>query len=203
MNRSIRKHKPIFRQTLKQKDHKILKKLAIAFAIVLVSGVLYVKFLMPHTLDAKTRMRLESTQHQLIQTKEQLEQTQSKSKAEDDAKLKQIEELNKQIQEKDAQLQAKAASKTAYAAALSQPAKTYPIPEDEAKAFIYSHESGNRPEAINSIGCRGLGQACPGSKLPCGDHDYACQDAWFTNYMVQRYGTWNNARAFWVANHWW
>ena len=79
---------------------------------------------------------------------------------------------------------------------------SYPVPEDEAKAFIYMHESGNNPNAVNSIGCRGLGQACPGSKLPCGA-DYACQDAWFTNYMLARYGSWNNARAFWLNNHWW
>lgn len=74
--------------------------------------------------------------------------------------------------------------------------------EAEAKMFIYMHESGNRPEAVNSTGCRGLGQACPGSKLPCGA-DYACQDAWFTNYMKSRYGTWVNAKAFWLANNWW
>lgn len=74
--------------------------------------------------------------------------------------------------------------------------------EAEAKMFIYMKESGNRPEAVNSTGCRGLGQACPGSKLPCGN-DYACQDAWFTNYMKNRYGTWVNAKAFWLSHSWW
>lgn len=74
--------------------------------------------------------------------------------------------------------------------------------EGDAKLYIYMKESGNNPAAVNSLGCRGLGQACPGSKLPCGN-DYACQDAWFTNYMQGRYGTWENARAFHMANGWW
>lgn len=68
--------------------------------------------------------------------------------------------------------------------------------------FIYMHESGNNPAAVNSSGCRGLGQACPGSKLPCGA-DYACQDAFFTNYMLNRYGSWENAKAFWLSHNWW
>lgn len=72
----------------------------------------------------------------------------------------------------------------------------------DSKAFIYMHESGNNPTAINSLGCRGLGQACPGSKLPCGD-DYDCQDNYFTKYMIDRYGSWENAAAFWRVNNWW
>jgi hypothetical protein len=81
-----------------------------------------------------------------------------------------------------------------------------------AKEFIYCKESSNNPAAVNHIGCRGLGQACPGSKLPCGDNDYQCQDEWFTNYMLERYGSWEAAQAFWLARvpingqdvgHWW
>lgn len=82
------------------------------------------------------------------------------------------------------------------------PVVTAPTSPNEDKAFIYQHESGNRTTAVNSIGCRGLGQACPGSKLPCGD-DYACQDAFFTKYAMDRYGSWANARKFWEANRWW
>lgn len=84
------------------------------------------------------------------------------------------------------------------------PAQVKPVveeaagPEAEAKKFIYFKESGDDPGAVNSTGCRGLGQACPGSKLPCGV-DYACQDAWFTNYMKDRYGTWQVAKAHWLA----
>lgn len=66
------------------------------------------------------------------------------------------------------------------------------------------HESGNNPGAINtSSGACGLGQALPCSKLPCTLSDYACQDRWFTGYMQSRYGTWENAQAFWIGHGWW
>lgn len=74
--------------------------------------------------------------------------------------------------------------------------------DNQYKQYIYMKESGCRTTAVNSIGCRGIGQACPGSKLPCGD-DFACQDAWFSNYAIQRYGSWEKAYAFWLNNHWW
>lgn len=82
--------------------------------------------------------------------------------------------------------------------------KAYSLPENEAKAFIYQKESGNRPDAINrSSGACGLGQALPCSKMGCSLTDYACQDAWFTNYCLRRYGSWENAYKFWLSHHWW
>jgi len=68
--------------------------------------------------------------------------------------------------------------------------------------FIYEHESGCNTGAVNALGCRGIGQACPGSKLPCGA-DYACQNAYFTNYAISTYGSWANAYSFWLAHSWW
>lgn len=68
--------------------------------------------------------------------------------------------------------------------------------------YIYMHESGCNLNSVNAGGCRGIGQACPGSKLPCGA-DYACQNDYFTNYAIQRYGSWEAAYNFWLANHWW
>ena len=85
---------------------------------------------------------------------------------------------------------------------VAAPVAVSPATGGDAKAFIYNHESGNNPAAVNSAGCRGLGQACPGSKLPCGN-DYACQDAYFTSYMQGRYGTWEAAMAFWLSHNWW
>jgi hypothetical protein len=73
---------------------------------------------------------------------------------------------------------------------------------NQYKDYIYMKESGCNPSAVNSIGCRGIGQACPGNKLPCGA-DFDCQDAWFSNYAIQRYGSWEAAYAFWLNNHWW
>ncbi len=87
-----------------------------------------------------------------------------------------------------------------------------PITEQEAKAFIYLKESGNRPHAKNSIGCYGLGQDCNGIvERKCGA-DYSCQDRFFTDYMLRRYGTWQAAKSFWLnrtpingrdVGHWW
>lgn len=87
---------------------------------------------------------------------------------------------------------------------VQKPPERLRVPESSNadKAFIYARESGNNPNAVNSIGCRGLGQACPGSKLPCGN-DYACQDKYFSKYAIDRYGSWSEARKFWEQNHWW
>lgn len=68
------------------------------------------------------------------------------------------------------------------------------------------HESGNNPGAINpTSGACGLGQALPCSKMPCGLTlaDYACQDAFFTQYAISRYGGWAQAQAAWEAQGWW
>lgn len=89
-----------------------------------------------------------------------------------------------------------------------QPTYTYSAPsysdDGSAKMFIYMHESGNNPNSVNrSSGACGLGQALPCSKMGCNLGDYACQDAYFTGYMQSRYGTWENARAFWISHSWW
>ena len=76
----------------------------------------------------------------------------------------------------------------------------------DAKSFIYFKESGNRADAVNaSSGACGIGQALPCSKLKnvCPNMDYACQDQFFTAYMQNRYGTWENAKAFWLSHNWW
>lgn len=75
--------------------------------------------------------------------------------------------------------------------------------DNQYKQFIYQHESGCNTAAVNSIGCKGIGQACPGSKIAHCGNDFACQDKWFSNYAIQRYGSWAAAYNFWVANNWW
>jgi hypothetical protein len=71
----------------------------------------------------------------------------------------------------------------------------------DPKSFIYTCESGNDPAKWNTSGCLGLGQACPASKLlaVCPNTDYACEDQYFTGYMIARYHTWEAAKAFWLA----
>lgn len=84
--------------------------------------------------------------------------------------------------------------------------------EAEAKDFIYQHESGDNPSATNSLGCFGIGQDCNGIVRNLCGTDYSCQDNYFTNYMLRRYGTWQAAKSFWLARvpingrdvgHWW
>lgn len=80
---------------------------------------------------------------------------------------------------------------------------SYPVDSNSAKAFIYSRESGNNPNATNPNGCYGIGQDCNGVvRSQCGA-DYACQDQYFTSYAMRRYGSWENALAFWQSHHWW
>lgn len=100
-------------------------------------------------------------------------------------------------------------AKKPVAAPVSAPAPSQPQPavaggcgDNFYANYIYMHESGCNPASVNSIGCRGIGQACPGSKLPCGA-DYACQNAYFTRYANERYGGWAGAYSFWVSHHWW
>ena len=129
----------------------------------------------------------------------------------------QLARRDAQEQARQAQIQAAQAAEAARVAAIPKPKPkpvtapirkpqpTAPIDTNAAKMFIYMHESGNNPLARNSAGCLGIGQACPGSKLlaVCPTLDYACEDQFFTRYMLGRYKTWENAYAFWVANHWW
>ena len=160
-------------------------------------------------------VQIKSTQSDLIQLNLKYDvlnkdlQKELDSKDHNEEKIKQLEQekqdLQKQQDALQAELQAKADRKASDLAKLQHAASITPTAYasgNQYKDFIYQHESGNNPSSVNSIGCRGLGQACPGTKLPCGA-DYACQDAWFTNYALTRYGSWEAAYNFWVANHWW
>ncbi len=75
--------------------------------------------------------------------------------------------------------------------------------DNEYANYIYMHESGCNTNALNSIGCYGIGQSCPKSKIAHCGSDYACQNEWFTNYAVERYGSWAGAYNFWVSHKWW
>lgn len=79
------------------------------------------------------------------------------------------------------------------------------ISDQDAKMYIYNHESGNNPLAKNSIGCLGIGQSCSPAVLlsACPTLNYACEDAFFTSYAVNRYGGWIQAYSFWLGHSWW
>ena len=109
------------------------------------------------------------------------------------------------LQAIEAQKQAQVVQSTIATPKAPVVAQNTPVDSNSAKMFIYNKESGNNPLARNASGCLGLGQACPGSKLlaVCPSLDYACQDAFFTNYAISRYGSWEGALAFWLSHNWW
>lgn len=72
--------------------------------------------------------------------------------------------------------------------------------------YVFSRESHWNAAAVNSGGCTGLGQACPGSKLaaacPNWQSDPVCQTTFFTKY-ASRYGGWAGAYNAWINKGWW
>lgn len=84
------------------------------------------------------------------------------------------------------------------------------IPRTEWSAvdFIFHRESTWRPDAVNKIGCIGLGQSCPvGSGLakecPDWQTNQVCQIKHFDKYAKNRYGGWHQSVAAWKAQGWW
>lgn len=70
--------------------------------------------------------------------------------------------------------------------------------------WIYEEESGCDPTKVNSMGCIGIGQDCNGVLVTlCPTLTYSCENQYFTNYMISRYGSWQNAYNFHIANGWW
>lgn len=70
--------------------------------------------------------------------------------------------------------------------------------------FIASKESGWNPDATNpTSGACGLIQAYPCSKVPGSGYDPVDNLSWANGYAVDRYGSWEQAYAFWQANWWW
>lgn len=147
---------------------------------------------------------LQTVQNQKAETDSQLQ-----GKTAKEAELKaQIDKLNRDLQTKrETQARLAVAKKAAPAKQPTNraaPLKAVSGCGDNYYAnYIYMHESGCRTDAVNSKGCRGIGQACPGSKLPCSNSDYACQNAFFTKYAMDRYGSWQRAYEVWQSQRWW
>lgn len=157
--------------------------------------------------------RLNDRTKKLIELNNAL-QTVKKQKADTDSQLKQKaqqqQDLENQIKDLNDKLQAKLNGQD-----LAQRVASAVVPKASAASlegcgdnfyanFIYSHESGCKLINPNGSGCDGIGQACPSSKIyaACPNMDYACQNAWFTNY-ANKYGGWAGAYQFWLNNHWW
>lgn len=140
----------------------------------------------------------------------------------DQERLKQLEDENTKYQQETEQLkrdlQAKldaknklaklSATKKVYAATTLQNGSCADwmaqagIASTTATNKLILKESGCRPNAVNpSSGACGIPQAYPCSKLPCplNDSGAVCQLKWMSNYVQQRYGSWENALSFWYA----
>jgi hypothetical protein len=77
----------------------------------------------------------------------------------------------------------------------------------QSMANLIQRESGFNVFAKNrSSGAYGLGQALPASKMAPFGSDYltnpVTQMSWMISYVRARYGTPNQAWAFWTAHHW-
>lgn len=75
-------------------------------------------------------------------------------------------------------------------------------------ADIITKESGWNTTIWNSSGsgAYGLGQALPANKMAAYGSDYMTnpytQLKWMYNYIIGRYGSFENLAVFWAANHW-
>lgn len=70
---------------------------------------------------------------------------------------------------------------------------------NSAKEWIAQRESGGSYSAING---RYIGRYQLDSAYLNGDHSPANQERVAENYVAQRYGSWEAAQAFWMANGW-
>jgi hypothetical protein len=199
------------RHSMKRNHSHVLRKLALAFAIVLVAIAAYTK-VQPYTADAKLERQLESTQHQLRQTRKALQETKVNSEQQFVEQVKKVEEINKKLQETEAQLQAKRNAQTAYAASLDNGScadwmRMAGIPLTYATNKLIINESGCRTNAINpESGACGIPQSLPCSKMNCplNNQGAVCQLRWMDQYVKGRYGSWENALAMWYSRspHW-
>lgn len=166
-----------------------------------------------HKVQLK-EIELKSKQTEIIELNQKYDeviQLKTKTQKEKEAQAKKIKKLEEQRRALQRDLQAKADKQAKEQERLARAsdkalgvgtASASGCGDNKYANFIYMKESNCNVSAVNSIGCRGIGQACPGSKLPCGA-DYACQNKWFTNYAMTRYGSWERAYNFWINNHWW
>lgn len=182
------------RQTLKH------KQLLIGLGFAILSLILYSQ-VSHYTKAARLENELQKTQQQVQNQLDVLQKKENKTLEQE----KTIENLDKTNKELEKKLQTKLSTPKVYAESTPKPSQVASTNcgDNPYKSYIYTKESGCRTTALNPIGCYGIGQSCPASKIAHCGADFACQDAWFSNYAVTRYGSWEKAYNFWLANHWW
>lgn len=210
---------------------KRIKMLAVAAsAIIIASGVTaaldnYHK--VRNTQDSIQMLQVEKID--LQKNTDELQQKDAESQKLIEQQKKTEEDLKKQIQDLQA---VKAEQSRVAALSLSAPVAAAAAPQSDAGGgwhydcrsqmeavhsavielglqdnwqymeYIFGHESCGDPGRLNSGGCAGLGQACPGTKMPCGPEDITCQVAYFNRYAAGK-GGWQASYNFWLSNNWW
>lgn len=198
-------------------------KLLTALGVIIFIGFVYIGVHNIRSTNNKIKFKeieVKSQEIKLKQLDERYQEVLDKKanteaeKADQAEKIKQLEEEKKKLQEqltlklerqKQAELAKAKLSKEAKQVAGVGSAKAQGSCNtgNQYKDYIYFRESGCRTDAVNPIGCKGIGQACPASKIAHCGNDFACQDAWFSNYAVTRYGSWEAAWSFWLQHSWW
>lgn len=198
------------------------EKLITVIGVIILTGFSFAAFTNIRNTNNKIKFKeieVKSQEVKLKQLDEQYQKvldTKAQTEQEKQQQSEKIEQLEKEKQELSEQLSAKLKkqeeARLAKAKLDKEAKQVAGVGRANAsgcntgnphKDYIYMKESGCNPRAVNPIGCKGIGQSCPASKIAhCGD-DFACQDAWFSNYAVQKYGSWEKAYIFWLANHWW
>ena len=116
--------------------------------------------------------------------------------------LGQVESSNQQAQAQDVQAQtyqAPAQSYEAPAQTYQAPAQSYTATNSSAKDIIAQRESGGSYDARNG---QYIGKYQLSASYLNGDYSPANQERVADQYVNQRYGSWDNALAFWNNNGW-
>lgn len=195
--------------------------LVIVLVSVAVISTAYAHRYATEAADQKTKLENSQTEKQKLN--DQLNESKQELIEQDDTHKQEIKKLQEENKSLNDQLQAKIEQKQKIAAAeqakkattvAAAPVASTPILAPSIMAgcgtnsfsqYIYAKESGCNLTVTNAEGCIGIGQACPASKLlaVCPALDFSCQDSFFTSYAVGRYGSWEGAYNFWLANNWW
>lgn len=165
-----------------------------------------------HTTEVKEKTQEEV--QKLEQENQNLEAERKRLESELQAKAKRKEETKI----------AQASNEVIHAITFTQTASAAPrsglingCGDNQSAAIIYGKESGGRvagtcnTAAKNELGCIGIGQNCPDKNgrlwlveaCPDWATNYDCQNAAFTRYALDRYGSWEKALAFHRVNNWW
>jgi TolA-binding protein len=198
----------------------LLAVTAFLLLTVMATSVAYINKNAKATADQQ--QKLQNSRTELIKVNNTLEKVKQEKVEDKDSAQQQIQKLEQEKKDLQDQLQAKVEQKAKLAAAQvaveqAPPvvaAATLPVVPSTISSgcgdntyanYIYMHESTCNLTVTNAEGCIGIGQACPAEKLTavCPNLDYACENQFFTDYAISRYGSWEGAYNTWLSQHWW